>query len=333
MHPVTIAVAESVSGLTPRQAVGIPLALLGAVFMSLGALLQHRGVTKVEAASGRPAGHGLSPGHLGRLLTRPSWVFGTLMLLGAIGLQLASLAFSPLVIVQPIGVVSLVLTTIVSARLIRAPLPPAKWLAVGLCVVGVAAFVTVAAFFTVEQRIRTWQIVAVLVILAVVVGVYAVLFALVRRRSKALFYIVGAGIIYGFVATLAKIIINRIQHGDVEALTIVCIVGLLVGTAAGAYFVQTAYASGPPDMVIAGLTVIDPIVAVAIGVAVLLEVEGAPWYAYALFVVFGLVAVAGVLLLERGQSHDEFEANRDRVLGRAASPADGVPSEPTPGSR
>lgn len=311
----------SVAGLTPVQAIGIPLALLGAVFMSLGALLQHRGVARVEAASGRSAGHGLSLSHLGRLFTRPSWVAGTLLLLAAIGLQLASLAFAPLVIVQPIGVISLVITTIITARLIRTPLSRAKWLAVGMCVVGVAAFVTVAAFFAVEQPIRYWQIIIVLVILGVVVAVYGVLFALFRRRSKALFYIVGAGIIYGFVATLAKIVINRIQHGNVEGLTIVCIVALLIGTAAGAYFVQTAYASGPPDMVVAGLTVIDPIVAVVIGVAVLLEVDGAPWYAYALFAVFGAIAVVGVLLLERGQTEAEITASRERALGRRSAPS------------
>lgn len=309
-------------GLTLVQAIGIPLAVLGAVFMSLGALLQHRGVAKVEAASGSSAGQGLSLAQLRRLLTRPSWVFGTLLLLAAIGLQLASLAFAPLVIVQPLGVISLVLTTIITARLIGSGLPARKRLAVGMCVVGVAAFVTVAAFFAVERPIRTWQIVVVLVILAVLVSVYAVLFGLFRRRSKALFYIVGAGIIYGFVATLAKIVINRIQHGNVEALTVVCVVAVLLGAAAGAYFVQTAYASGPPDMVIAGLTVIDPIVAVVIGVSVLLEVDGAPWYAYALFAVFGSIAIAGVLLLERGQTEAEIEATRERALGRRANAVD-----------
>jgi hypothetical protein len=34
--------------LTPHQAIGIPLALLGAVFLSLGAQYLHRGVAKVN---------------------------------------------------------------------------------------------------------------------------------------------------------------------------------------------------------------------------------------------------------------------------------------------
>jgi len=38
--------------LTPYQAIGIPIALLGAVFLSIGAQLQHRGVSKVEGSHG-----------------------------------------------------------------------------------------------------------------------------------------------------------------------------------------------------------------------------------------------------------------------------------------
>lgn len=321
MRTVTEDVVEIVVGLSATQALGIPLALLGAVFMSLGAMLQHRGVTKVEAASDHVAEHGLSLTHLRRLLTRPSWLWGTIMLGLAIALQLGSLAFAPLIIVQPIGVVSLIITTIVTARQIGVPLSPRKWLAVAMCVLGVAAFVTVAGFYAVQHVIRTWQIITVLVVLVVVVTVYAVLFALFRRRSKSLFYIVGAGVIYGFVATLAKITINRIQNDNVDWLTAVCVAGIVIGTAAGAYFVQTAYASGPPDMVVAGLTVIDPLVAVVIGVTVLLEVDGAPWYTYVLFVVFGAIAVSGVLLLEREQTTDEIQASKKRALGEAAGGA------------
>jgi hypothetical protein len=33
--------------LTPYQSIGIPIALVGAVFLSLGAQFQHRGVTRV----------------------------------------------------------------------------------------------------------------------------------------------------------------------------------------------------------------------------------------------------------------------------------------------
>ncbi|MGO1921552.1 MAG: multidrug DMT transporter permease, partial [Microbacterium sp.] len=67
----------------------------------------------------------------------------------------------------------------------------------------------------------------------------------------------------------------------------------------GAYFVQTAYSSGPPDLVIAGLTVVDPIVAVVIGIVVLGEAAAAPVWALVAFVAIGAVAVWGVVGLAR----------------------------------
>lgn len=313
-------------GLTPTQLIGIPLALLGAVFMSLGAKYQHQGVSKVEHAAledatGEDAESSgvLGAAQLGALLRRPSWLTGTAMLGLAIVLQLASLAFAPLVVVQPLGVVSLVLTTIVTAHDSGRRLPPKKIAAVALCVVGVSVFVTIAAMSVAEPLITTLRVSIVLIILAVVVVVLSIAFATLRHRFKALFYIVGAGVTYGFVATLAKITISRVQQGDIEVLTIIGVVMLLIGTAVGAYFVQNAYASGPPDMVVAGLTVIDPLVAVLIGIVVLGETEGAPWPTYAGFAAAGLTAIAGVVLLERGQTDEEVAASREAAVhGRGA---------------
>ena len=72
-----------------------------------------------------------------------------------------------------------------------------------------------------------------------------------------------------------------------------------LATALGGYFVQNAYSAGSADLVIAGLTVVDPIVAVTIGVVVLHEAAGAPWIAAVLFLVAGAVAIAGVFMLAK----------------------------------
>src|SRR5687767_11271545 len=101
----------------PGLLIGIPLALLGAVFMSFGAQYQHRGVTKVEQLSGATAHQGLSAGHLLKLLSRPSWVLGTVMLGIAIICQLTALAYAPLIVVQPLGAIALVITTLLNAQI------------------------------------------------------------------------------------------------------------------------------------------------------------------------------------------------------------------------
>lgn len=280
----------------PRQAIGIPLALIGAVFLSLGAQFQHRGVVKVEAHTAEVTG-GLSVRQLSLLLTRPSWVFGSLMLGLAIVFQLSSLAFAPIIVVQPLGAVALVITSILNARVSRVSLNRASIIAICMCVGGVGLFVTVAAFTAVDKAVTDANLVTILIVLAIVLLAFGVTFGYLRTRFKAILYILGAGVLYGFVATLAKVVINRIQHGNFEWLTLTCVLGLFLAAALGAYFVQNAYASGPPDLVIAGLTVVDPLVAVGIGILVLGEASQAPAWAAGAFVVAGAIAICGVFLL------------------------------------
>lgn len=297
-------VADSVVGNIP--ALGIAIALIGAVFLSLGAQFQHRGVEKVEERHGSGARAGLSVGQLLRLLARPSWVIGTLMLGLAILFQLSSLTFAPLIVVQPIGAVALVITAIVNARITGHKLEGPAIRAIGFCVAGVAVFVTVAAFVAREQVVTELQLSIVLAVLVGVIAILAVAFALFRKRAGALFYIIGAGVLYGFVVTLAKVVINRLANvwagivgGEFEWLTIGCFAGMIAAMALGGYFVQTAYSLGSPDLVIAGLTVVDPLIAVAIGIAVLGEAAAAPVWAVPVWLVAGALAVYGVFQLAK----------------------------------
>lgn len=283
----------------PSQLLGIPFALLGAVFLSLGAQLQHRGVAKVESSSGSDATSGLNGRQLLALLSRPSWVTGTVMLGLAVVLQLASLSLAPLTLVQPLGAVALVITAIVNSRIAHVRLNRRSVIAITACVGGVGLFVTIAAVYAGEHRITEGELITILLMLAVVLAAFGMGFRLFRTRLTAIFYIVATGVLYGFVATLAKVIIGRFQQGEFDWLTVLCALGLIAASGLGGYFVQTAYSSGPPDLVIAGLTVIDPMIAVGIGIVVLGEASNAPVWAGLGFVVAGAIAMWGVFQLAR----------------------------------
>ncbi len=291
--------------LTPSAAIGIPIALVGAVFLAIGAQLQHRGVVKMDNATVRAASGGLSLGQLLALFQRPSWVIGTLMLGLAVVFQLTSLGFAPIIVVQPLGAIALIITSLVNARVSGVKLTREAIRAIAFCIVGVGLFVTIATFTAASKEITQGELVTVLVLLGVITVIFALVFAFFRKRFKAIIYIVGAGVLYGFVATLAKVVIDRIKtliiNGSegFEWLTMFCVIALLAATVLGGYFVQTAYSSGPPDLVIAGLTVIDPIVAVSIGIVVLQEASGAPFYAIIAFIVAGALAVYGVFQLAK----------------------------------
>jgi drug/metabolite transporter (DMT)-like permease len=302
--PELAAITDSIT-LTPVQAIGIPIALFGAILISIGTQLQHTGVARVGSTADTKAG--LSIRQLLALARQPLWVGGTLMLALAILFQLTSLGFAPLIVVQPLGAIALVVTAIVNSRQSGVKLDRLSVRAIVLCVGGVGLFVTIAALTAKSSPITELQLRVVLIILAVVLVAFGVIFGLLRKRFSAIFYIVGAGVLFGFVATLAKVVIDRVktlsfsgfQLGNEEWLTLLCLVGLLVAALLGSYFVQSAYSNGPPDLVVAGLTVIDPLVAITIGIAVLGEASHAPLWAILAFIVAGAIAIFGVFMLAK----------------------------------
>ena len=306
--PDLSALSTSIS-LTPTQALGIPVALVGAVFLALGAQFQHRGVTKVDRETEGSAVAGLNLSQLLRLLRRPSWVLGTLMLGLAVVFQLFALFLAPLIVVQPLGAIALIITALVNARVSKVRLTRDAIRPIIFCVVGVGIFVSIAAFTAKSRNPSEGELITILILLGIVTVAFSLIFAFFRKRFRALIYIVGAGVLYGFVATLAKVVIDRVHAlilgtsatTGFQWLTLFCVLALLAATILGGYFVQTAYSSGPPDLVIAGLTVIDPIVAVTIGIVVLQEASGAPLYAVVAFAVAGILAVYGVFQLSKRQ--------------------------------
>ena len=285
--------------LTPYQAIGIPIALLGAVFLSIGAQLQHRGVSKVDGTHGVGAKLGLSAGQLMLLIRRPSWVLGTLLLTLAIVIQLISLGFAPLIVVQPLGVVAMVLTNVINSRVHGIASDARVRGSIALAVLGIAIFVGFSAIYAFERAFSDGQLLFIMWMLGAVIIVVVASFVVFRQRLRAMFYIVAAGTLYGFVVTITKVLINRWQSNQIDAFMILCLAGLIVAALLGGYFVQTAYSVGSPDLVIAGLTVIDPLVAVAIAITVLGEADRFPPFALAGLAVGGALSVIGVVLLAR----------------------------------
>jgi hypothetical protein len=302
--------------LDTQSGIGIVLALVAAVLLAFGTQFQNRGVVLVGEKSGGKGKTGLSFGQLTSLLARPSWVIGTLLLGLAIVLQLTSLTFAPLTVVQPLGAVALVITSLVNARISKVPLDRVSIRAILVCVLGVGTFVAIAAFVTERHPITATQLSVVLIILSVVLAVFITLFVVIKRSApRPIFYVVAAGVLFGFVVTLANVVIGRVQtilvtgfgFDAADVLTLLCLVGLAAAALLGTYFVQTAHSTNPPDLVVAGLTVIDPIVAVSIGIIVLGEAATAPLWAIFAFAAAGAAAVWGVVSLSR--HHPQSLAN------------------------
>ncbi len=288
--------------------IGIPVAVVAAALLALGAQLQNQGASRVDDEQDA-SGSGFGIQQLLALASTPRWLGGSTILGLAVVLQLVSLVFAPIAVVQPIGALALVITVLLDTRMNRARIPRPAITAIALCVLGVTVFVGTASLTTTSASPRPVQILLVLGVLAVVLVATGGLFLALRKRRSALLFALGAGVLFGFVATLAKIVVGRVAQvvrsgsgfSGQDLLLVLCVVALAAAGAFGLYLVQTAYASGSPDLVVAALTVIDPLVAVTIGIAVLGEAAHAPGWAFVVFGVAEVVAVIGVLRLARHQ--------------------------------
>jgi drug/metabolite transporter (DMT)-like permease len=287
----------------------ILLAVLAAVALAFGAQFQNNAVSNGKAKPKTKDGRGgLGLRQLRKLIVRPQWISGLgLMGLGMV-LQLGALTLAPLIVVQPIGALALVITSLLNARVTKTRLNRGTTIAIILCTFGIAAFVTTASGVADANVLTDTDVTAVLAILLGLLVVFAVLFFTSGRSAKPLTYIIGAGVLYGFVATLAKVVIQRLYQMQFDWLTILCLLALVAAVVLGGWFVQNAYASGPPDLVIAGLTVIDPLVAVTVAIAILGEAEAATPLTAVGFALSGAIAVAGVVLLSK--VHPELAASK-----------------------
>lgn len=277
--------------------IAVAVSLLAAVVLSLGVWLQNEAFDKRTSS---PISGRMSLKKLKALFGRKRWLSGTGLIAVASVLQVVSLSLAPLIVVQPVGAVALIVTALLNARAAKVAITKSSWIAMVLSTLGIALFVSVAASVAKDQD--TLSDASLIVVLSLLVGLLA-LFTVATftfaKKAKALTYIIGAGVLYGFVASLIKVVLQRIFQGQFEWLTVLCAIALVVALLLGGWFVQNAYASGPPDLVIAGLTVIDPMVGVFIGIVVLGEATAASLVTIIAFALSGALAVIGVWLLSK----------------------------------
>jgi hypothetical protein len=276
----------------------IALALLGAVFLAFGA--QRQG-SAVRANTG---GLSLSSSGFSRLLTNPRWLFGLILLGTGMALNVVALSLASLTVVQPIGAIALVITTVVNSRDQGIRINRPTIAAITACVTGSALFVLLAVNVTRENHaVDRAQELSVVLLLGAAVVLFGSLAVFGRQRLNAFAYILGAGVLFGFVAVLTKVVAGHLLDPNGRFLLnvpVLTLVALVAAAALGSWFVQSAYATGPPDLVIAGLTVIDPIVGIAVGIVILDELQPDVRTVTALGMgAAALVAIVGVVALSR----------------------------------
>ena len=168
----------------------ILLAILAAVALAFGAQFQNNAVGENNKKQQDGRG-GLGFKQLVRLIVRPQWISGLgLMAVGMI-LQLGALSLAPLIVVQPIGAIALVITSLLNAKTTKTKLNRGTIIAITLCTLGIALFVGMASGVAHANVLTDIDVATVLFILLGLLVVFAILFFSAGRSAKPLTYIIG----------------------------------------------------------------------------------------------------------------------------------------------
>lgn len=294
----------------------IVAALVAAFCLALGSERQSVGVRRWESTLRLHPRSGFF-----RLFGNRVWLAGGALMVAGIILNVYALATAPLTVVQPIGAIAVVITTVLNARIQHLRLNRVTIWSITACVAGSAGFVLIALVATEENpapSLNQEHLTAFIALTAT--ALFALLAVAVRRRPSAFIYILGAGVLFGFVAVFVRLASIHLLRGDAGGvlgipwyhLAVMAGAGLL-----GIYFVQMAHRHGPPDLVVAGLTVVDPMVGVLTGIIVLGEMQpDQPWWVGCCMVTAAAVATLGVIALSR---HHPDVIKRREMSKRAAT--------------
>lgn len=323
------------TALPTGSGLAIALAVVAAFCFAGAAVLQHRAVTAAAPVPGYGAPHRGRPGatlSLDGLLAatrRPGWLLGLALAGGGTLLHAAALVLAPLSVVQPIGVLAVPVAVLLTA--VRTGRQPGRGVlaAAAVCVAGVAVFVGLAAGTAVSAPAPGGAtLLAGLVVAAVVAALAAV--GLDHSGWVRCVSLAAAGAVaFGLVSTLLRAVSQDVVYGGFGALldpgVLATVAGIGTAVLVGGWLVQQAFASGPPEVVTACLTVVDPIVAVVLGTALLGEGAATPARTWLMMVAAAAAATAGVVALAR--HHPDVAARRAahrRVAdpGRRSSAAD-----------
>ncbi|MPY98364.1 MAG: hypothetical protein GEU97_10275 [Actinophytocola sp.] len=272
--------------------VAIGCALASAVFAALGAFLQHSGVRRVSVDGS------LRLRTLPLLLRERTWLLGVLAHVGTAATQITAIALAPLVVVQPITVMSLPLVALFGARATGRRLGSLAVTGIAATAGGLAVFVVLTARTAVatpvsaDQTTLAGEIVAAFALLLVGFG------ASRTGRARCLAFAVAAGALYGLVSVLIRRITQAVMdQPGIPWLPWMSLLALAAVFLAGSWLIQVAYASGPPDLVVACGTAFNPITAILIGASVLGETAGIGADVTTALAVCGGTAVVGIALL------------------------------------
>ena len=245
------------------RAVVVLLAMLSAVFMALGIVIRQRATMEV------PPDRGVSATMYTTLVRSPLWWAGTGTAVVGYLCQALALAYGSLILVQPLLVSSLLFALPISAYLADRRVTASEWSWAVLLTVALAVFLLLAKPQAGDYSMAgpAWELAAVVV--APVVLVCVVIGARSSGRLRAVLLAVAVGVLFGVVAVLTKLTVHGLNEGGIWELATSPASYLLVVVGVVAMLLQqSALHAGALQVSLPTMLVLEPVVAVLLGVFV-----------------------------------------------------------------
>jgi drug/metabolite transporter (DMT)-like permease len=270
-----------------KMVFSVIFAVLAAVSNAFGTVFQRRAAVTV------PQSRGLRLGLMWDLMRNPLWLGGILCVILSAVLQATALATGPLAIVQPIFVLELPSTLLISGVVFNRPMNRHGWVAVSSVVVGLGIALAAAApaHGSGQAPLGLWVLALACCVSSVVGLCLAGLRTPPGRRRAALFGLATA-ITYSLTAALMKSATDTLAHrGAVAFFTHWQTYAFAICGATGLFLLENAMQAGPLVGSQPALTLGDALVSLSLGVVLYNENVRTGWWLLPELIGVGLVAI------------------------------------------
>ncbi|MEU9656145.1 DMT family transporter [Streptomyces chartreusis] len=292
-------------------ALSVLLSLVSAVAYAGGAIVQER-----VAVS--------SPGQQFAPMRRPGW-WAAVALNGLGGLlHVVALAFGPLSLVQPLGALTIVFALPMAALFVGRRAGSTAWRGAIMATVGLAGLLSLVGASE-SQSLATAERVAVALVTGGIVVTLMVAGRAAHRHPavRSMLLATASGIAFGMSSVFTKIVAVD-WNGGVSAADVPALATIGVFATAGLLLSQAAYRGAGLAAPLATLTVVNPVVAAAVGITMFGETFRYGTTGTLLALGCGVVAAGGLILL-----------TTERIARTGTEPVlpETVPAEATPSVR
>jgi drug/metabolite transporter (DMT)-like permease len=282
------------------------LALAAAVTSALGIVIRQRATLEI------PQEEGVSTTMFKKLVRNRLWWAGTAVASSGYGFQALALTWGSLILVQPLLVSALLFALPMSARMAHRRVTTHDWVWALVLTFGLATFVTLARVQPGNYRPLPAVWILATVLCVAVVAACVIGGARTEGRRRALLIATAVGVLFGVVSVLTKVTVQRLNTEGLWGTLIVPAPYLVVILGVGATLLQqSAFHAGALQTSVPTMLVLEPLVAVSLGVIVLGEALSVtdPRTIAALAVAVAAMAAATIALgRDEGAFEEQLEA-------------------------